>query len=413
MLPLGCTWLVRLFAPTRTDATMEPHFFANLFFLFFVFFLLLLFFWRCNVTSFLISESEGICGIERRNQVSWSQKHESTHQSAVSACYHCQSTRVIFHLQTTLKLSQKTDCILRPARSSKSREHLKRRIHLCEPLHVLVMIWTQDPAGCWIYLVQGTLVDCQNDRYSVVRPVVLVAVEFLKEQNQNQALCWGNERIVEKKHEQFVLFWTIYTHPGGGVSFREEIPKPLKLWVQCQWILSEHQMFVVVVVFSFFYFSFDQRIEKNTRASVSRSALWSVENLMLSVFFGPFFIVMMNSVFCGPLTFGTMLMNSSYGHCNDRAELQFVVGAKSKISKILMMAVLSFSFEGKLAHLVGNFHVVWIVCRDAMGADRKDSLVPVNCETFCKLRHVAQQSQLRIWSFFFFSQSVHQLLFQI
>ena len=54
----------------------------------------------------------------------------------------------------------------------------------------------------------------------------------------------------------------------------------------------------------------------NTKASVSKSDLWSVENLIVSVFFGPFFIVMMNSLFCGPFTFGTMLMNSPYGHCN-------------------------------------------------------------------------------------------------
>ena len=52
-----------------------------------------------------------------------------------------------------------------------------------------------------------------------------------------------------------------------------------------------------------------------TRASVSRSARWSVENRMVSVFLGPFFIVMMNSLQFGVLEFGTMLMNSSYGHC--------------------------------------------------------------------------------------------------
>ena len=56
-------------------------------------------------------------------------------------------------------------------------------------------------------------------------------------------------------------------------------------------------------------------LDVHTSASVRRSALWSVENFMESVFLPPFFMVMINSLLAGALTFGTMLTNSLYGHC--------------------------------------------------------------------------------------------------
>ena len=56
--------------------------------------------------------------------------------------------------------------------------------------------------------------------------------------------------------------------------------------------------------------------DTHTSASVRRSALWSVENFMESVFLPPFFMVMINSLLAGALTLGTMLTNSLYGHCD-------------------------------------------------------------------------------------------------
>ena len=54
----------------------------------------------------------------------------------------------------------------------------------------------------------------------------------------------------------------------------------------------------------------------NLSASVSRSARWSVENFIVSVFLIPFLIVMTNSLLAGALWFGVILRNSPYGHCN-------------------------------------------------------------------------------------------------
>jgi len=59
---------------------------------------------------------------------------------------------------------------------------------------------------------------------------------------------------------------------------------------------------------------FSANLFLNRRASVSRSALWSVENFMVSVFFALFFMAIMNSLLAGALWFGVMLIKSSYGH---------------------------------------------------------------------------------------------------
>ena len=84
--------------------------------------------------------------------------------------------------------------------------------------------------------------------------------------------------------------------------------------ISSSWLLNH--TFVVVC-------SFSANRWRNLSASVSKSARWSVENRIVSVFFVFFFIVIVNSLPVGAFTVGTMLMNSSYGHWTKYKNIYF------------------------------------------------------------------------------------------